>query len=772
MLKPHAPVTRSIPLQWILVVPFVLQIFVAVGIVGYLSFKNGQKAVNELADQLMDKASQQVNEHLNVYLSVPIQLTQMNLNAITTGDLDITDRRLSERYFWRELQAFPNLAYVGYTLTDGTETGAGRWIKGLKGILYQNLPGKNNSADYAADANGNRTKRLQTYEYDPLTDTWYQDVVAAKRLIWTRIYANKTQNVELSDAGSSLQKSEQDVDLNSGQYFVAVAASAPFYDQSKRLLGVVSIDLQLTKISQFLRDLNVSSGGEVFIIGRDGLLVGSSTTHPLFHEQKDEIKRFSAFESPDPLLRTIAQGIQRRQGTPQAANTFQLITTTQKFNLSFNQENQYVQVTPWRDAHGLDWLVIVTVPESDFMAQINANTRTTLFLCLAALGVATLLGVVTAHWITQPILKLNQASKAIAAGKLDHQVPMSSIRELDAVGESFNHMAEQLQTSFNTLEQANAELEDRVTERTQEIQQKNTQLQSTLEELHRTQGQMVQSEKMSALGQMVAGVAHEINNPINFIHGNLSYVDEYTQSLLALVQAYEQYVPDPPKPIQAQLQDIELDFLAEDLPKLLQSMKVGTHRICEIVLSLRNFSRLDEAEFKAVDIHEGIDNTLLLLHHRFKAKADRPEIQIIKNYGVLPLVECYAGQLNQVFMNLLSNAIDALEESSHKHNFDEITANPNQIWIDTSVINQHYIRIVVADNGPGISEKARSHLFDPFFTTKSVGKGTGLGLSISYQIITDKHNGKLWYESAAGQGAKFTIEIPVHQNRYRDSGVD
>jgi signal transduction histidine kinase len=192
-------------------------------------------------------------------------------------------------------------------------------------------------------------------------------------------------------------------------------------------------------------------------------------------------------------------------------------------------------------------------------------------------------------------------------------------------------------------------------------------------------------------------------------------------------------------------------------------MQVGTDRIREIVLSLRNFSRLDEAEFKAVDIHEGLDNTLVILRHRFKAKAERPEIQVMQDYGQLPLVECYAGQLNQVFMNILSNAIDALEEANQGRSFAALVAEPNILWIQTAVVGQDRVQITIADNGPGIAAAVLAHLFNPFFTTKAVGKGTGLGLSISYQIITEKHGGHLSCHSTPGQGAKFIIEIPIQQ---------
>ena len=292
------------------------------------------------------------------------------------------------------------------------------------------------------------------------------------------------------------------------------------------------------------------------------------------------------------------------------------------------------------------------------------------------------------------------------------------------------------------------------------LQQQAEYLENTLNKLQRTQAQLIQSEKMSSLGNMVAGIAHEVNNPVNFIHANLTPACEYSKNLLRLVELYQQYYPNPPKEIEEQIEDIDLDFVKEDLMKLLQSMRVGTERIREIVLSLRNFSRLDEAEFKRVNIHEGIESTLMILQNRLKAKPEHPEISVIKEYGKLPFVECYPGQLNQVFMNIFANSIDALEESFIKKKEQKI--NP-QICICTEIVNGKWIVIRIADNGFGIPLEILSKLFDPFFTTKDVGKGTGLGLSISYQIVVDKHGGKLSCHSILGQGAEFVIEIPVTQ---------
>ncbi|HEY9849527.1 MAG TPA: PAS domain S-box protein [Leptolyngbyaceae cyanobacterium] len=313
------------------------------------------------------------------------------------------------------------------------------------------------------------------------------------------------------------------------------------------------------------------------------------------------------------------------------------------------------------------------------------------------------------------------------------------------------------------------------------LREQATQLENALNELKRTQAQLIQSEKMSSLGQLVAGIAHEINNPVNFIYGNINHIRGYGEDLVKLLQLYQEFYPNPPEQILAEIEDIELSFLIEDMPKLLSSMRAGAERIRQIVISLRNFSRLDEADVKQVNIHEGLDSSLMILQNRLKAKPDHPEIQVIKNYGQLPLVECYAGQLNQVFMNILSNAIDALEMNMkmknpagrEQLNFSHSERSLPQfmsmsdreypkITIVTEMVN-NFVKISITDNGPGIDRETVNKLFDPFFTTKAIGKGTGLGLSISYQIIVERHGGQLRCISQPGMGTEFAIEIPIKQ---------
>ncbi|MBW4614084.1 MAG: HAMP domain-containing histidine kinase [Desmonostoc vinosum HA7617-LM4] len=325
---------------------------------------------------------------------------------------------------------------------------------------------------------------------------------------------------------------------------------------------------------------------------------------------------------------------------------------------------------------------------------------------------------------------------------------------------------QRLNSQIATLTQLLDVSEQSTISQSDRLEQTNAYLKKTLDQLQKTQIQLVHTEKMSSLGQLVAGIAHEINNPVNFIYGNLVYLQQYTQTLLNLVQAYQEYYPNPAQEIQELIKKAELNFLIEDLIKIVNSMTVGTERISEIVKSLRSFSRLDEAEIKNIDIHEGIDSTLMILEHRMQATHEYPAIKVIKEYGQIPLIECYPSQLNQVFMNILANAIDALQ-NHHSSWFTSCKEDKNNsplpiIRIRTEVIDDQWIVINIADNGSGIKEEVRSRLFDPFFTTKPVGKGTGIGLSISYQIVVEKHGGYINCISTPGQGAEFVIKIPVN----------
>ena len=374
-----------------------------------------------------------------------------------------------------------------------------------------------------------------------------------------------------------------------------------------------------------------------------------------------------------------------------------------------------------KQAEALRWQIIVTS-----------------MLLSVAIGVA--LALLVTRAIARPLEAVTFVAKAVTQeGNFTLQAPVTTEDEVGSLATSLNQLVQWVGEHTRALELARQTLEQRVEERTQELQE-------ALQNLKETQVQLVQTEKMSSLGQLVSGVAHEINNPINFIQGNLVYVNEYAQELLRLIDLHQQESPNLRAVLQDQIDESHLYFIRTDLPKLVASMEMGTERIQKIVQSLRNFSRLDEAEMKVVNIHEGIDNTLLILNHRLKQG-----IEVVKKYGDLSVIPCYPAQLNQVFMNILANAIDAL--------MAEEAQLVKQIVIETQKVDSKQIRVGIWNNGSRIPYEIRDKLFDPFFTTKPAGQGTGLGLSICYQIV-EKHGGKIEVISEPGQGTEFAIVLP------------
>ena len=347
--------------------------------------------------------------------------------------------------------------------------------------------------------------------------------------------------------------------------------------------------------------------------------------------------------------------------------------------------------------------------------------------------------------------------KAFAVGGVDYITKPFHLEEVLARVEN--------QLTIQRLQKKMHEQNARLQESEAKERNKSQQLELALQQLQNAQAQLIQSEKMSSLGNVVAGVAHEINNPISFIKGNLSPVREYTEDLLRLVQLYTEDFPNPTAAIQEQLEAIDFAFLRNDLPKLIASMSIGADRIGEIVQSLRNFSRLDEAELKAVDIHEGIESTLMILQHRLKDEAQQTIIKVVKEYDNLPKIECYAGQMNQVFMNVLTNAIEALQSPKRWANDVDDSSSIPTITICTKLLSDFQVGIYITDNGPGITEEIQQRIFEPFFTTKTVGTGKGLGLSISYTIVVDDHGGQLSCFSIPDQGATLAIEIPIYHSR-------
>jgi len=416
-----------------LVVPFVLQIVAAVGLVGYLSLRNGQQAVTDLANQLMTEVSNQTAQQLNDYLSIPHRINQINIDAIETGLLNLENFDLTGSYFWKQVQAFNNVGYISNTLADGRFIGAGKYFPG-EGVIIEEFSARTNGevATYAVNKQGDRGKVLRFWADDFVASSWYIEAAKAGKPTWGSVYSVDQIN------------------------FISLPAVRPIYAKNGKLLGVTGVDLQLSNITNFLRHLNVSSSGRVFVMERDGQLIANSSSQPSFAKVNGKTQRFNALNINDPLIQRTAQTLKNR------FSNFQRIRERQTLNFQIQGQPNFVLVHPWQDQFGLNWLIVTVVPESDFMGQINANTRTTIGLSLVALMMALPIGILTAGWITRPIERITQASEDMADGNLKQYVKHTRLVELDKLGNSFNRMADQLKELFETLE-------DKVKQRTAEL---------------------------------------------------------------------------------------------------------------------------------------------------------------------------------------------------------------------------------------------------------------------------------------------------------------
>lgn len=696
-------ISKSVPLRLLLIAPFLLQIFMAVGLVGYLSFRNGQRAVNDLASQLIDKASQQVDEHLDNYLALPQQLNEINADAITSGRLNVRDLKESEQYFWSQARIFKNLGYIGFALPDGSESGAGRWINGRDLLVYNNPAGETTLAsDYLADNQGGRAKLLQSYKTDPLLQPWNQEAIQTRRPIWSKISTFETSTIEVTEAGEALQQNNSASDIGL-KYYVAVPARYAIFSKDNQLVSVVMVDLLLSGVSDFLRNLKVSPSGQVFIIERDGLLIGSSSEQPIIYKTDEKTQRFSAIDSPNPLIQTVAERVKQQFGD------FKAIQDNQELQIDFNGERQFVQVTPWRDEYGLDWLMVVTVPESDFMAQINANTRTTILLCMGALVVAAILGVYTSKWISQPILRLSQASDALATAAQEgsvtdrnHNVKPSNVRELGVLAHAFNRMAQQLQASFMALEETNEQLEQRVEERTAELRVAKEEAESA---------KVAADVANQAKSEFLANMSHELRTPLN---GILGYVQVLQRS------------GDLPEKAHKGISIIHQcgSHLLTLINDVLDISKIEAHKL-----------ELNPTEFHFPSFLQGVAEIC-------RIKADQKNISFhYQHDDYLPTgIHADEKRLRQVLINLLGNAIKFTDVGEVIFQVELLSTLPQSFENSATSCSLplHKIRFTVKDTGIGMAPDQLQKIFLPFEqvgSAKKQSEGTGLGLTISQKIV-------------------------------------
>jgi signal transduction histidine kinase/DNA-binding NarL/FixJ family response regulator len=670
-----------VSLRTVLIVPFVLQIFATVGLTGYLSLRNGQKAVNDLAFRLENEVSLRVDQHLKSYLDTARHLAQINGDAIDLGLVNLESQEQLAHFFWKQMQLY-DVGYINFGSKTGDFTGAG-YYTGNNIVVGEASLKKNGHRDhyfYETDSSGNRLKLVDVYknfEFDK--EAWYAQTMQVGKPMWSDIYQWETPPFPL-----------------------AVSATRPVFDKDKNLIGVMGIDQRLSQISDFLRQLKVSQSGKIFILERTGLIVASSSTELPYTLVNDKPQRLKAIEIRDPLIQSSAQYLQQKFGE------LREIKGSQQLEFRIKGERQFVQVTPWKDAWGLDWLVVVAVPESDFMAQINANTRTTILLCLAALAVAIALGVYTSRWIAQPILRLGQASEAIASGELDQKVAASPVNELGVLSNSFNRMAQQLRESFAALEKTNQELENRVAERTSQL----------------TEAKQSADAANHAKSDFLANMSHELRTPLNGILG-YAQILERSQTMTKTDQHGINIIHQCGSHLLTLINDIL------DLAKI-ESGKMELHKTAfhlpSFMQAVVEISRI-KAEQKELEFN-------------YQSTANLPE-------GITADEK----RLRQVLLNLLGNAIKFTDQGSVSL---EITVSNNPS--NFSLIKLHF---QVRDTGVGMSPAQLEKIFLPF---EQVGddsrksEGTGLGLAITQKII-EMMDSSISVHSELGAGSLFEFEI-------------
>lgn len=679
---------KRMPLPVILVVPFVIQIFAAVGLTGWLSLRNGKTAVNQVTTQLRREVTARIQQHLNTYLETPHLVNAISVDAIRRFGLwNPDDMSAMRSYLFWQLKQFPSVNYISFGGEKKEYAGAG--YKPNDGTLVIEITDQSTNfinTIISVDKEGNPTQHQEINpNYDPRTRPWYKAAKKAGKSHWNQIY----------------------------QYYIqtnlGISASQPVYDKKGRFRGVVSTDLFLSEIGEFLQNLTIGKSGKTFIIERTGEIVASSTSEKPFLKSSDakEAKRLKAIESSIPLIRSTAQYLTEHFGK------FTQINSNQQLDFIADGERQFVEIMPFKDGRGLDWLIVVVVPEADFMEQINANTRTTILLCLGALVLAIVLGIFTSRWITYPIIRLSKASAEIASGRLDQKVEVESINELGLLAKSFNQMAQQLQESFAALEKTNFELEIRVEKRTGELKE----------------AKVAADAANKAKSEFLANMSHELRTPLN---GILGY---------------------------AQILQRSKNFTEHELHGISIIQQCGSH-LLTLINDILDLSKIEASKLELYPINFHLPAFLQGVVEICCIRAEQKGIGFVYQPSPeLPKgISADEKRLRQVLINLLGNAIKFTETG--KVTFKVDLLEKTQLTPQSSIQNCQ-IRFQVEDTGVGISPQQLEKIFFPFEQvgdSKRRVEGTGLGLAISQKII-QMMGSSIQVKSQLGKGTVFWVDL-------------
>ncbi|MFB2980524.1 ATP-binding protein [Microseira sp. BLCC-F43] len=715
-----AQITSKLSLGTVLAIAFVLQIFATVGLVGYFSFRNGQKAVNDLANRLMDEVGNRVEQNLQNYLITPHQINQTNLNAVKLGLLNMQDLPAWEKYLWQQVQLYPSMLFIGVGNEQGKYRGGEKLENGsLKINVVDNFTGFN-FFSYNTNSQGDRTTIFLSKKFNLTNANWYKDVAKVGKQTWTTVHVSLIEPTLL------------------------ISAIQPVYSPTgEQFQGGLISTLRLNSIGEFLNSLKIGKTGQAFIIERNGNLLATSTSELPFRIKGNLKQQFKAAESRNHLTRSTVQYLATR------FSKFSQIQTQAQLNFKINGERQFIKVLPFQDGKGLDWLIAVVVPEADFMEQININTRTTIFLCAGALALSILLAISTAHWIGKPMLRLSQASQNIASGELDQQVEVRGTQELTVLAQSFNQMARQLRESFAALEKTNAELETRVEQRTAELKESQAQLQQQAQDLEervrqRTAELLEAKEAAEAADEakstFLATMSHELRTPLNAILGF------------------------------AQLMKCD-SLLSPSYRENLNIISRSGEHLLALINDILDMSKIESGRMllmeNAFDFYQLLDSVEQMF--QLQATEKGLKLQFERSPEVPQHVNTDERKLRQILINLLGNALKFTQRGG-------VTVRvlmANGSWLigkekDNSnyqLPNTHYqLHFEIEDTGCGIPVEEMEDLFEPFVqskTNRGFQEGTGLGLPISRAFVRLMGGDLTLVRSAVGEGTTFAFDIQV-----------